>query len=93
MQLHVFERADETLMVVLAPCAEPALPRSCGDLMPLGISQVDEQALHPWVVTRLRSDGVCAVVGDDASFVRLGMDGRPVDPPAPAEARWVQLIG
>lgn len=94
MQVEVFERSDETLMVVLATADSTPFPRSCGPLVPLGTSNVDEATIHPLVISRLRSEGCCAVVGDDAARVRMGMAGFAPEPAAePAETRWLGLIG
>lgn len=94
MQVEVFERSDETLMIGLANGDGTPFPRSCGPLVPLGTSDVDEATLHPFVVSRLRIDGCCAVVGDDATRVRMGMAGFAPEPVAlPAESRWLGLIG
>jgi hypothetical protein len=92
MQLHVYERADETLMVTLASADVPAPTRSCGELVALGDSRVADAALRPWVIERLQGGAACAVIGDDAQCVRLGMEGA-APAAAPADERWSQLIG
>lgn len=93
MQVEVFERADETLMVVFSTGNDAPLPRTCGPLVPLGTSDIDEAVLHPWVVERLHSHGFSAVVGDDAASVRRGMACLVPEPAVEPDTRWLGLIG
>lgn len=93
MQVEVYERSDDTLMIFRDREAASSTPRSCGDLLHLGACTVDERALHPWVASRLLDPGYCAVVGDDAASVRIGLTGHARAPRYDGASQSQTLIG
>ena len=93
MQIEVYERADDTLMIFRDHAVASSTPRSCGDLLHLGTGTVDEHALHPWVASRLLDPGYCAVVGDDAVSVRMGLTSHALPQRNGGAAHPQALIG
>lgn len=88
--LYVYERSDDTLVVACVPLEGRVLPQAWGVLDVLGMSDADVAALSARVQDRLREEGCCAVIADDAARVRRGLTRRaPVPSRTPPDAGHV----